>query len=72
MVSRDRDLRPGLRLKGYLLAYAVFRFALESVRGSPVVLAGLTGSQLFLVLPTVLLAVHLARQRRAVPGGVPA
>ncbi len=72
VVWRDRDLRPGLSLKRYLLAYAVFRFALESVRGSPVVLAGLTGSQLFLVLPTVLLAVHLARRRRAVPGGVPA
>lgn len=51
--------RPGLRgelFKVYLLAYAVFRFLIEFVRGNEVVWAGLTRSQLFLIPSSLLLA----------------
>jgi phosphatidylglycerol:prolipoprotein diacylglycerol transferase len=49
-------------LKIYLLAYAVFRFAVEFVRGNDVWVAGLTRSQLFLIPATALLALYLARR----------
>lgn len=62
-------LRPRVRVEGdlfkiYLLAYAVFRFFLEFVRGNIVVWHGLSGSQLFLIPSTMLLAGYFIRQRR--------
>lgn len=49
-------------LTGYLLAYGLFRFAVEFVRGNHVVLTGLTGSQLFLVLRVPIVTVVLIRR----------
>lgn len=48
--------------KLYLLAYGVFRFAVEFVRGNPQVAFGLSFSQLFLVPATLLLLVYFGRQ----------
>lgn len=50
-------------LKIYLLAYAVFRFMVEFVRGNDVWVLGLTRSQVFLIPATLLLAGYLARRR---------
>jgi phosphatidylglycerol:prolipoprotein diacylglycerol transferase len=59
--------RDGL-FKLYCLAYAPFRFALELVRGNPVVWHGLTRSQLFLIPSTlVLVAAFVGRRRRPAP-----
>lgn len=61
-------LRPRLRsnggdlLKVYLLAYAVFRFGVEFVRGNDVWVSGLTRSQVFLVPATALLALYITRR----------
>jgi phosphatidylglycerol---prolipoprotein diacylglyceryl transferase len=60
-------LRPRVRVQGelfkiYLGAYAVFRFGVEFVRGNPEVWAGLSGSQLFLIPATALLAMYFLRQ----------
>ena len=67
-------LRPRVKVEGdlfkiYLLAYAVFRFFVEFVRGNEVVWHGLTRSQLFLIPTTLLLAGYFVRQalRRAPP-----
>jgi len=49
--------------KIYLLAYAVFRFFIEFVRGNVVVWHGLSGSQLFLIPSTMLLVGYFVRQR---------
>src|SRR5437867_3695988 len=54
---------PGDLFKIYLLAYAIFRFLVEFVRGNDVVWAGLTRPQLFLIPATVALAVYFASQR---------
>jgi len=54
----------GDTLKLYLLAYGVFRFAVEFVRGNEVQALGLTGPQLVLIPLTALLVVHFARQLR--------
>ena len=71
---RDEPRFRGDLLKLYLLAYAVFRFAVEFVRGNPPVWEGLSQSQLFLIPSTLLLAAYvIARQRgrRGAPiGGV--
>ena len=48
--------------KLYLLAYGVFRFAVEFVRGNPPAAFGLSFSQLFLVPATILLLVYFGRQ----------
>lgn len=70
-------LRPRLRsnggdlLKVYLLAYAVFRFAVEFVRGNDVVFAGLTRSQLFLVPAVLLLSAYFVRRGRRTPAPLP-
>lgn len=73
--GRDRLAHPGALLTRYLLAYALFRLALETVRGSPEVVAGMTGSQLLLLVPTLLLAGHVLRAWRrgslAPAGSVP-
>lgn len=60
--------RPRVSVKGelfkiYLLAYALFRFAVEFVRGNDVVWAGLTRPQLFLIPATVALGVYFAGRR---------
>lgn len=62
-------LRPRLYVKGemlkiYLLAYAVFRFAVEFVRGNQVAWEGLTRSQLFLLPTTALLVFYFVRRWR--------
>jgi phosphatidylglycerol:prolipoprotein diacylglycerol transferase len=62
-------LRPRIYVKGellkiYLLAYAIFRFAVEYVRGNQVVWEGLTRSQLFLIPTTALLIWYFIRQWR--------
>ena len=62
-------LRPRVAVKGellkiYLLAYALFRFAVEFVRGNQVVWQGLTRSQLFLIPSTLLLLFYFWRQWR--------
>src|SRR2546423_2503092 len=54
---------PGDLFKIYLLSYAVFRFAVEFVRGNQVVWVGLTGPQLFLIPTTLLLLGYFARHR---------
>ena len=62
---RDRGRVEGDLFKGYLLAYAVFRFLVEFVRGNEVVWYGLTRSQLFLVPSTALLAWYFLRRTPA-------
>jgi len=59
--GRDRLATDGATFKLYLLAYGIFRFALEFVRGNPVLAAGLTGSQIFLLITVPLLAAHVLR-----------
>ncbi|HEX2222942.1 MAG TPA: prolipoprotein diacylglyceryl transferase family protein [Thermoanaerobaculia bacterium] len=58
-------LRSGDLFKLYLLGYALFRFSVELTRANPVVWLGLTGSQLFLIPSTLLLAGSLAWRRRS-------
>jgi phosphatidylglycerol:prolipoprotein diacylglycerol transferase len=53
----------GELLKIYLLCYALFRFAVEFVRGNEPVWAGLSRSQLFLIPSTLLLLAYFWRQR---------
>jgi prolipoprotein diacylglyceryltransferase len=55
----------GDTLKAYLLAYGVFRFAVEFVRGNEPQLWGLSGPQLVLIPLTAMLVVHFARQLRS-------
>jgi prolipoprotein diacylglyceryl transferase len=60
-------LRPRVHVKGdlfkiYLLAYAVFRFAVEFVRGNDVVWNGLTRPQLFLIPAILALAWYFVRR----------
>lgn len=71
-------LRDGRRLpregdvfKVFLFAYAVFRFAVEFVRGAPEVLAGLTRPQLFLGPSIVLLAAYFVRRALTGPRLIP-
>jgi prolipoprotein diacylglyceryl transferase len=54
-------------LKIYLLAYAVFRFFVEFVRGNDVWVGGLTRSQVFLIPATVLLVGYFRRRARPQP-----
>ena len=61
---RHRIHRPGELFKLYLSGYALFRFAVEFVRGNEVVLAGLTRPQWFLLAGFPLLAVRLVHQAR--------
>ena len=59
---RARVRVPGELLKIYLLAYALFRFSVEFVRGNEVVWFGLTRSQLFLIPSGALLIGYFFRQ----------
>jgi len=65
--QRDRFAQPGALFAGYLLAYAVFRFLVEFVRGNEVVAAGLTRPQWFLLACSPLAV--WAAVRRARRGG---
>jgi prolipoprotein diacylglyceryl transferase len=62
--TAHHDMAEGDVFKIYLLAYAVFRFFVEFVRGNTPVWLGLSGSQLFLIPSTILLVAYFARQRR--------
>jgi phosphatidylglycerol:prolipoprotein diacylglycerol transferase len=57
----------GELFKVYLLAYGIFRFAVEYTRANDVVWAGLTRSQLFLIPSVLLLAGRLAWLYRRPP-----
>ncbi len=63
--AAGRLSRPGDSFKLYLLAYAIFRFALEFVRENPVMAGGLSGSQVFLLVavPSAV-ALHMWRRPR--------
>lgn len=67
---RDRMRGDGSSFKLYLVAYGVFRFAVEFVRGNPAMAAGLSGSQLFLLATLPLVVLGLWRSRR-MPVSVP-
>jgi prolipoprotein diacylglyceryltransferase len=54
----------GDTLKAYLLAYGLFRFNVEWVRGNEVQFAGLTGPQLVLIPLIAILALHFVSQIR--------
>jgi phosphatidylglycerol:prolipoprotein diacylglycerol transferase len=62
--SRSRLTEPGESFALYVIAYAVFRFLVEFVRGNEVVFAGLTRPQLLLVLCLPLGVWHIVRQAR--------
>lgn len=64
-------LPPGELFSLYLIGYAVFRFAVEFVRGNEVVLLGLTRPQLFLMACAPLAVWHLVRQTRQGWGPAP-
>ena len=48
----------------FLLAYALFRFFVEFVRGNPVMAFGLSGSQLTVLPAVLILAAYFLRRRR--------
>ena len=52
----------GDTLKAYLLAYGLFRFGIEFIRGNEVQWLGLTGPQLVLIPLVALLVIHFVRQ----------
>jgi phosphatidylglycerol:prolipoprotein diacylglycerol transferase len=62
---RPRLHVPGELFKIFLASYALFRFAVEFVRGNEVVALGLTRSQWFLLATAPLFAWHFARQLRS-------
>ena len=55
----------GDTLKAYLLAYGVFRFGVEFVRGNEVQAWGLTGPQIVLIPLVALLVIHFIRRLRS-------
>jgi len=55
----------GDTLKVYLLAYGLFRFGVEFVRGNEVQAWGLTGPQIVLIPLVGLLAIHFVRRLRS-------
>jgi prolipoprotein diacylglyceryltransferase len=59
---RPRVRVPGELFKIFLLAYGVFRFFVEFVRGNETFGWGLSGSQVFLLFTLPLLFVHFGRQ----------
>jgi phosphatidylglycerol---prolipoprotein diacylglyceryl transferase len=64
---------PALRdqlFKLYLLAYALFRFGVEFVRGNQMVWEGLSRSQIFLIPGVLLLVAGLARRRHEMLGAL--
>ncbi|GIE78158.1 diacylglyceryl transferase [Actinoplanes philippinensis] len=65
IACRDRPARPDVLFTAYLAAYAVFRFAVEFVRGNEVAAAGLTRPQIFLICCLPLLGWRLRALRAA-------
>lgn len=67
LIIRRGPLLPvrGDTLKAYLLAYGIFRFGIEFIRGNEVQWLGLTGPQLVLIPLTTLLVIHFVRQLRS-------
>ncbi|MDX1450539.1 MAG: prolipoprotein diacylglyceryl transferase, partial [Acidimicrobiia bacterium] len=63
--NRGRLAEEGASFKLYLLGYGVFRFAVEFVRGNPIMAGGLTGSQIFLLITLPFLAAYVARRWRS-------
>ena len=59
VAMRDRTARPDALFTAYLVGYAIFRFAVEFVRGNEPALAGLTRPQIFLLCCLPLLAWRL-------------
>lgn len=64
LALRNRVTVPGELFKLYLVGYAVFRFAVEFVRGNEVVWAGLTRPQLFLLACLPFTVAYLVRRAR--------
>lgn len=64
---RDHPALADRLFRVYLLGYGAARFLIEFVRGNPEIWAGLTGSQVFLLVTLPLLAASLVRVRRTVP-----
>ncbi|HLE89408.1 MAG TPA: prolipoprotein diacylglyceryl transferase family protein [Candidatus Limnocylindria bacterium] len=67
IIIRRGPLLPvrGDTLRAYLLAYGLFRFGIEFVRGNEVQWGGLTGPQLVLIPLVALLVIHFVRQLRS-------
>lgn len=65
--ARDRLPIEGLAFKLFLLAYGLFRFGVEFVRGNEVMAGGLTGSQIFLLITLPILAIAIVRSLASVP-----
>lgn len=67
LIVRRGPLLPvrGDTLKAYLLAYGLFRFGIEFVRGNEAQWLGLTGPQLVLIPLIALLVTHFVRQLRS-------
>lgn len=62
---RDRIPLRGELFRWWLLAYGLFRFAVEFVRGNPTFWWGLTGSQWFLLVTLPLLGLVIVRHARS-------
>jgi prolipoprotein diacylglyceryltransferase len=58
-------MREGDLFKLFLLLYAIARFLLEFVRGSPAMLFGLSGSQVAVLIPLVTLPFYFTQSARA-------
>ncbi|MCA1572751.1 MAG: prolipoprotein diacylglyceryl transferase [Chloroflexi bacterium] len=67
LIVRRGPLLPirGDTLKAYLLAYGLFRFGVEFVRGNEVQAWGLTGPQIVLIPLVGLLVIHFVRRLRS-------
>ena len=61
---RERVTPPAALFFMFLAAYAVFRFGVEFTRANEILLLGLTGSQVFILAVSPLLAVKLVRAYR--------
>jgi phosphatidylglycerol---prolipoprotein diacylglyceryl transferase len=59
-------MHDGDLFKLFVLAYALFRLAVEFVRGNPVMAWGLTGSQLMVLTVVPFVAAHFVRRARSV------
>lgn len=64
MWIRPRVTVEGDSFKIFLVAYGVFRFLVEFVRGNPDYLWGLSGSQVFLAATAPLAAAFVVRRAR--------
>lgn len=63
-LNRDSLARPGDLFVTFIETYAVFRFTVEFTRANPPAWAGLTGSQIFLLSMSPLIAAKALRVRR--------